>query len=218
MTETVIVSGAGDYADPWHRFAATSRRLATLLESCGHTVAVRDDVDKALAGPGECDLLVVNIGNPSQPRPLPVIEAINAGLKGHLAAGGSLLGIHVAATSLTQLASWSEILGGRWIRGHTMHPPQGNARILIGDAHPVTSGLSDFDIFDERYSYLRVEPGIAVLAEHLHDGIRHPVTWAHEVAGARVAYDGLGHDAASYDSPGHVALLTRTARWLLRDL
>ena len=59
---------------------------------------------------------------------------------------------------------------------------------------------------------------ITVLCEHTHDDIRHPVVWARQTPTSRVVYDGLGHDTASYDSPGHVALLHRAARWLLHDL
>ena len=35
MTETLIISGAGDYADSWHPFAETSARLAELIGSLG---------------------------------------------------------------------------------------------------------------------------------------------------------------------------------------
>ena len=45
-------------------------------------------------------------------------------------------------------------------------------------------------------------------------GARHPMIWAREHGPGRVVYDGLGHDARSYDSADHRALLLRAAAWL----
>src|SRR3954454_2432233 len=175
MIDAVVVSGGGPYTDPWHRFADTSARIARILAELGYSVAVRDDVEAALANPGRCRLLVVNIGNPAASRPREAIDAVRGGLDEHLSGGGSLLGIHVSATSLPTLPQWQPILGGRWVRGHSMHPPQDTTTIaVVGTGHPVTAGLSDFEILDERYSYLHTEPDITVLCEHPHDGIRHP--------------------------------------------
>jgi len=36
MTRSLILSGGGAYADPWHPFAATSERIAAVLEALGH--------------------------------------------------------------------------------------------------------------------------------------------------------------------------------------
>jgi uncharacterized protein len=162
---------------------------------------------------------VINIGNPSAPRPAEFIEAARAGIEGHLAAGGSILGVHSSATSLTTMPRWSAILGGRWVRGHSMHPAQSDATIQLTAAkHPITHGLADFTIFDERYSYLETRPDITVLCEHTHDGLRHPVVWSRQIERSRIVYDGLGHDTRSYDCQAHVDLLRRATRWLLGDL
>ncbi len=39
--------------------------------------------------------------------------------------------------------------------------------------HPITAGLADFKINDERYSYLQTNPDICVLCEHDFEGVRH---------------------------------------------
>ena len=219
MPEVLVVSGSGPYSDPWHRFPETSRRLAAIISGISKSVEVTEDVEGRLALPGRCDLLVVNIGNPSAPRPPDRITAAARGLTGHLAAGGALLGVHVSATSLTTMAEWPAILGGRWVRGHTMHPPQDLASIEIrSDSHPIVVGMTDFQIFDERYSFLQTNPGVEVLCDHEDDEVRHPIVWARETSRARVVYDGLGHDARSYDSAAHVELVERSVRWLLREL
>lgn len=219
MPDVVLVSGSGPYADPWHRFPETSGRLAGIIESLGYTLRFTEDVEAGLAGPGPCRLLVVNIGNPSEPRPPELIEAARAGIEAHLSAGGGILGVHSSAMSLTTMPQWPAILGGRWVHGQSMHPPQGESFITITPTdHPITRGLSDFVVLDERYSYLEKRPEVTVLCEHSHDGLRHPLVWARQSDRSRVVYDGLGHDAASYDSQGHAELLQRAVLWLTREL
>ena len=219
MSEVVLISGSGPYADPWHPFPDTSTRLAAIVESVGYTVRISEDVEPTLADPGRCRLLVINIGNPATPRPPELIEAARAGIEGHLAAGGSILGIHSSATSLTTMPRWPIILGGRWVRGHSMHPAQSDSTIHQTAAkHPITDSLTDFTIFDERYSYLETRPDITVLCEHSHDGLRHPVVWSRHTERSRIVYDALGHDTRSYDCQAHVDLLRRATRWLLGDL
>ncbi|HET9650098.1 MAG TPA: ThuA domain-containing protein [Microlunatus sp.] len=216
--EVVVVSGAGAYVDPWHPFPVTSALLARAIGELGRTVEVREDVEAVLCAPGGCRLLVVNIGNPSEPRSPDVLEAVRGGLRSHQDAGGALLGVHSSATSFTGLSEWSTIFGGRWIRGRSMHPPKDRGRIArTASVHPISAKLTDFVVHDERYSYLHTEPDVTVLFDHEHDGRRHPVVWAKDDGAARVVYDALGHDADSYASEGRVALLRSEVRWLLGE-
>src|SRR5215212_10416491 len=124
MADILIVSGSDAYSDPWHRFPQTSGRLAEILQDLGHSTRITEDVEAGLAEAGRCDVLVVNIGNPTEPRPPTRLAAASRGLVEHLEGGRGLLGIHVSATSLTEMAEWPALLGGRWIRGRSMHPPQ----------------------------------------------------------------------------------------------
>jgi type 1 glutamine amidotransferase len=218
-SDVVLLSGSGPYADNWHRFPETSARLAGIIEGLGYTVRVTENVEAGLADPGPCRMLVVNIGNPSDPRPPELIDAARAGIEAHLSAGGAILGVHSSAISLTTMPQWPAILGGRWVHGPSMHPPQSESTITLTPAdHPITKGLTDFVIFDERYSYLEIQPDVTVLCEHTYDGLRHPLVWTRQADRSRVVYDGLGHDSASYDCQAHVELIRRAVRWLLRTL
>ena len=218
MADALVLSGAGPYGDAWHPFAVTSGRVAGIIEDAGYSVEITEDVEAAFRQPVSCHLLVINIGNPTQPRPAEAIEAVRTGLANHCAAGGALLGMHSSITSLPAELDWPGLLGGIWVRGRSMHPPRGESTILLADSgHPVAAGLADFTVDDERYSYLLTEPDIRVLYEHDHDGRRHRLVWVWDRANYRAVYDGLGHDAASYNSPGHRALLHRSVRWLFGE-
>ena len=218
MAEVLVISGAGDYSDPWHRFGDTSLRLAEIIAELGHQVKVSDAVEQALADPGEPDLIVVNIGKPREARPQSRIDAAERGLDRHLQRGGALLGVHVSATSMTTMSRWSQMLGGHWVPGRTMHPKQDLFTVVVHpEAHPIVRGVANFTVFDERYSYLHTNPDITVMCEQFTDGQFHPIVWARESGLARVVYDGLGHDTRSYESAGHLKLLRRTVGWLLGD-
>ena len=217
MSTVLLISGAGPYADSWHSFAETSDRLATIIGDLGHQVRLSDRVEDRLVGLRPVDLLVINIGNPTEARPAETVAAMQQSLLDHLRRGGGLLGVHSSSISFATMPRWSEILGGHWIPGTSMHPSLSQTMINICGPHPITDGLGDIAVIDERYSYLSTEPDIIVLGQHDHDHLRHPIVWARDTGAGRVVYDGLGHDTRSYDSPGHVELIRHSVSWLLES-
>jgi type 1 glutamine amidotransferase len=126
--------------------------------------------------------------------------------------------MHISATTFVDWPEWEKILGGRWVRGTSMHPDQDLARVLVATySHSMVAGIGDFTVFDERYSYLRVSPEVEELAWHEEGGLRHPLLWTHRYGPARVVFDALGHDARSFESPQHREILARAARWLTAE-
>lgn len=210
-----LLSGVGRYADPWHPFAETTPIIARLLDELGVTVSIAADVDEALTEGITADLLVVHLGQPRDGAAVPAPSA-GLGLREYLRSGRPLLGVHVAATSFIDEPDWAAALGGHWLRGVSMHPEQSSAHVRMR-AHPVTSGVADFSVFDERYTDLSVSDEVEVLATHRHNGADHPLLWLREANAAygRAVYDALGHDARSYDSAEHLEVLRRLVRWLL---
>ncbi|RZU62541.1 ThuA domain-containing protein [Zhihengliuella halotolerans] len=225
-TDALLLSGTGRYSDPWHPFAETSEALAGLLADRGAHVRTAVNVDAALARlaptrgaagtlAGDApDLLVVNVGLPRDGGTSPGTEAAHAGLRAWAGSGRPTLAVHSSSTSFVDAPCWEDVLGGRWVRGRTMHPDYGPARIRL-ESSALTAELEDFTLDDERYSWLRTTAGIEVHATHEHEGGRHPIVWSHVRGGARTFYDALGHDAASYASSPRRALLLRGLDWLL---
>lgn len=213
MPGCVLVSGGGDYTDPWHPFDVTAGRVAEILEPVAGPVTVRTDVEPALAEQrGDADLLVVNVGDAGTGTPS---DAARAGLRRHVDAGRPLLVLHVSATAFPDWADWEAIVGGRWVQGTTFHPDQGSFTVRVDAGHPITEGLSGFETHDEAYTALRVGSGVTRLAHHVLDGGRHPLAWAHVAGAAPVVYLALGHDGRAYDADGARELVRRAAAWLL---
>jgi type 1 glutamine amidotransferase len=219
VTRSLILSGGGDFTDPWHPFLETSERIAAVLAELGHDV----EIDTALgAAPARLredapELLVFNAGNAG--RPAPIDEPLVAAVADHLAVGRPLLVMHVASTAFPEVYAWEDIVGGRWVRGTTMHPDWADSLVHVEtDAHAITRGIHDFQVMDEMYSYVRTAGDVRPLAWHDYEGVRHPLLWARDHGPARVVYDALGHNAESFDASEHRSLVANSARWLLREL
>jgi type 1 glutamine amidotransferase len=210
MTRSLILSGGGAYADPWHPFAATSERIAGVLTALGHHVEIAEHVAVRVADLYGWDLIVVNAAS----GPEADTSAAHAGLMAALDRGLGVLAIHVGACTLLRLPEWETVTGAAWTTS-SMHPKAGPCRIITYPGrHPICAPVPDFDITDERYAHLRTAPDIVPLAAHEHAGELHPLLWARVRDKSRIVTDLLGHDERSYDSPEHRQLISRAARWL----
>ncbi|WP_082513660.1 MULTISPECIES: ThuA domain-containing protein [unclassified Leifsonia] len=219
MTTITVLSGSGDYADPWHPFAETSQRLADVLAPLGE-VSVRDDVEAALAAltatDARPDLLVLNISRTEGVEHSAPSAPAREGLLAYLGDGRPLLAVHSAARSFADWPDWSSILGGHWEDGRTFHPERGAAHIVpTALAGELLGRTQPFDTIDERYTALVVEPRARPLAMHEHDGSEHPLAWYARFGDAEVIYSALGHDVEAYEAPDAVALLLAAAVHLL---
>jgi hypothetical protein len=209
---TLIFSGGSDLTDPWHPFAQSSEAVAEVLGGAVVTNLIDELLEGIAAGP---DLLVINAGNAERPHPRD--PELLAALLAHASAGRPLLVLHVAATLFPESPEWERLLGGRWVRGTTMHPEYGPASVEVVPGHPIADGLADFQLDDERYCWLRMDAGAHLLARHDFEGEQHPLAWSRSAGRAHVVYDALGHTAASFESAGHRRLLQNAAAWLTRD-
>lgn len=219
MTRVIILSGSDRYDGRWHDHAATSQRVAAALAAIGIEAQIRGAHPRAFGELAEADLLVVNVANGA----IAADDASDEDWAGAFALldayrqrGGPLLALHLSSAAFVgEYPAWRQWIGGEWVVGTSMHPPISQTTISVKrDAHPITAGLGDIEVFDERYSYLETEPGNIVLATHLHDDIEHPMVWAREAGNGRVVYDALGHDVRSYDSADRIRLIQRSALWL----
>ncbi|MFF2272304.1 ThuA domain-containing protein [Agromyces sp. NPDC058136] len=224
----VLFTGSARYADPWHPFAETSARLGELLAEAGVEVELHERVETAFAALDGARLLVVNAGDPDGPgadggparppagREQAAVVAGEAQLRAAVDRGIGILVMHAGVSSLREFGVFGEAIGGRWVRGGSWHPPYGDAHVRFVGEHPIRSTLVDAVVQDERYTDLEFTGPVEVIAEHDEGGRSHPLVWARELGRARVVVDLLGHDAASYEAPGHRELLRRSIDWLLQ--
>jgi hypothetical protein len=210
----LVVSGGGRFTDPWHPFPETSAALAAVLGERGYDVEFGDDPELDLAGLGSGSwpsLLVINIGWYGPGR---FDEAAADGLVGALWQGVPTLLVHSTLTAFPEWSLWHDIAGGGWTYGTTYHPDYGPGVALADPAHPLTDGLGEVAITDERYTRMWVAGSSRVFLEHEEEGQRHPLAWTRRWQAAPIVADALGHDAESYRAVGRLTLLQRELEWL----
>jgi len=81
-------------------------------------------------------------------------------------------------------------------------------------SHPITSGLKDFEIFDETYKGFYVEPGVTPLLTTDDPGSSPVIGWAKMYGKARVVTIQSGHDVPTYQSPVFRQLLRQSIEWV----
>ncbi|WP_036318637.1 ThuA domain-containing protein [Microbacterium indicum] len=208
----IVAAADGRYRDPWHPFDETTPALAAVLRGAGFDVEVLP-VDDALQALGGSALLAVNAGDSwrHDPPPIGAPDAAVSGLDAALARGIGVLAMHTSLSSLRDYPAWPGAVGGMWVPTISMHPPSGDT-VIDWAPHPL-AGDEPLALHDERYSFMQAFGPRDVVASHTLDGIVHPVVWTRRHGSSRVAVDLLGHDARSYESAPHRALIARLARW-----
>jgi hypothetical protein len=135
-------------------------------------------------------------------------EQIDA-LLGAIRGGIGYVGLHAATATFLSSKPYLRMVGGRFLR----HPPFGRFTVEILDhEHPITRGLTDFEIDDERYELTDVVDGLDVLARN--DG--HPMVYTTRYGEGHVAYIALGHDARSLGRPEYHRLVGQAIEWAAR--
>lgn len=130
--------------------------------------------------------------------------------------GTGLVGIHGAGAAFRSSLRYHWVLGGSFVE----HPageayPKPYMVNMIDSSHPVTQGVSDFEVRSEQY-YMEVDPNIHVLAETTFDGDpmpwlkghKSPVAWVRNWGDGRVFYHSIGHDTNNLSDP-NIRLLTK---------
>ena len=212
----------------FHDFHATAKALATVLAPMGIESRIEADLDAGIASLADnpVDLLTINalrwemIGEKYDPYreteayspPIKTRMAIEA----HLHAGGALLGLHTASICFSDWPEWGSLLGGRWVWGTSWHP-QPETVSVVPDKDNALADLPSFEVHDELYTDLLLEPGAQVLAHGRCAAMptSQPIVRSHRVGAGRVIYDSLGHDRESLSHPAHAHLLRETVSWAL---
>lgn len=228
MHKNLIISG-GIY----HPFADTSISLKEILGSIGIESEITEDVDAGIAALGQSgyDMVTFNalrwgMMTADKYEPFRAEWAYQTpqisrdSLMEFVESGGALLGLHTASICFDDWPGWGELLGGQWRWGESHHPPLGQVSVRpTSIQHAVSKGLTEFELNDEIYHALALEPDVVALLEGESPAGNgpQPVVWAREFGAGRVVYDALGHDAASISQPQHRQLLQQAAGWLLGE-
>ena len=140
-------------------------------------------------------------------------EGQEEGLLNYIQPGGGFFGLHTAAASFRESEGYHGMLNG-FFNGHS---PYMDFTVNISDSdHPISTGLTDFEVTDELY-YLKHNPDTSHHLMHAYDNTKdetHVMAFHHKYGDGRVFYFALGHDMAVLENPSFQEVIRRGVLWV----
>ena len=138
--------------------------------------------------------------------------------------GIGLVALHHNMGSFQSWPEFKKIIGGKYYlkpmeeggvkRQASTYKHDIDMSIRIADtSHPITRGISDFQIHDETYNYCSFEKDNHLLLTTDHPDNNKSIGWVRRYGKAKVCTIQLGHDAAAYQNPNYRKLVARAIRW-----
>ena len=137
--------------------------------------------------------------------------------------GASMIFLHHALVSYQNWPEFIQIVGGQY---HT-HPVMVNGDTLKASyehdvsipvkvenkKHPVTRGISDFEIVDEVYGGVEILPQVKPLLSTTHPKSMRYLAWINHYGNSDVIYIQLGHGPSGYSNPNFQKLIQQAIEW-----
>jgi type 1 glutamine amidotransferase len=90
-------------------------------------------------------------------------------------------------------------------------------KVKIADRkHPVTSGITDFEIFDETYKGYFVDDSVSPLLTTDEPSSNQVIGWAKKYGRAKVVVLQSGHDVPTFQNPNFRKLLLQAINWVTK--
>ncbi len=147
-----------------------------------------------------------------------------AGLVQLLQRGIGVVALHHTLAAHKDWPEYARIIGGKYytedtvVDGRTIprceYQHDQDIPVTVADTeHPITRGLTPFQIHDETYKGYDVDPNSHVLLTTDHPQSSKQLAWVRTHENSRVFYMQLGHDHFAYEHPSFRQLVTRAIRW-----
>jgi hypothetical protein len=138
--------------------------------------------------------------------------------------GVGLVVMHHAIAAFKDWPEYEKIIGAKYYlhpeeKDGVKHPPStcrhGVAmKIRVEDPdHPITKGLSDFEVKDETYATWTYHDGNHLLLSTDTTGSDRAIAWARSYRNSRVFYIQLGHGTETFADRNYRHVVTRAIRW-----
>lgn len=137
--------------------------------------------------------------------------------------GTSMIFLHHALVSYQNWPEFIKILGGQYhtnpvmVNGDTLkanYEHDVDIPVKVEDKkHPVTRGISDFEIVDEVYGDVEILPRIKPLLSTTHPKSMRYLAWINHYGNSDVIYIQLGHGPSGYSNPNFRKLIQQAIEW-----
>jgi type 1 glutamine amidotransferase len=155
----------------------------------------------------------------------PITEEAKKDFLALLEKGKGLVVLHHALASYQAWDEYAGIIGGKFnVKRFLPRDQKDKAStwkhgvhftVNVADPnHPVTKGVSDFEIHDETYGKFEVHAGVHPLLTTEEPSSGPTIGWSKTYGKSRVVYLALGHDHFAYENPNLQRLIAQAIRWV----
>lgn len=139
-------------------------------------------------------------------------------------AGKGIIVLHHAFCSYDFWPGYSKIIGGQyykhpWTKDRVLQEPSTymhdvTFEVKVEDpSHPVTAGVTDFQITDETYGKIEISPTVYPLLSTTEPSSAPLVGWTNIYRNSRVVTLTLGHDRNAWENPSFIQILSQAIEW-----
>lgn len=135
--------------------------------------------------------------------------------------GKGMVFLHHSLVSYQQWPEYSKIVGGRYIleTGDSLVPASGYMHDLdllvraTDPEHPLTSGITEFQLHDEGYFNIHTEDRISPILTTMHPYCNSIIGWFNFYLSSRIVYLLPGHDRTAWENPDVQKLYRNAILW-----
>ncbi|CAN5475904.1 hypothetical protein BH23BAC1_BH23BAC1_34990 [soil metagenome] len=139
--------------------------------------------------------------------------------------GKNMLFLHHSIVSYDGWEEYENLVGGHYYnrpyqKGNTELPSSEyshdeNIKVYIENKeHPITKGISDFDIFDETYNNVYINKNIEPLIATDHPQSNKIIGWINRYKNSKIVYLQPGHGPQIFENKNYQTLVEQSIRWL----
>ncbi|MGC8990692.1 MAG: ThuA domain-containing protein [Verrucomicrobiia bacterium] len=206
----------GDDVEPAHNWSEVASATKQILQSAGKfDVKVCEDagIFDSASSLARYNLVYFAMYNAKTPT---ISDQAKENLLNYVKSGKGFVVAHLASASFKEWQEFRNLCGRVWIMGTSGHGPRGVFKARIkNNSHPITRGMSDFEVDDELYAKLQGDAPINVLVEADSDWSKktEPLAFTLEYGKGRVFHHTFGHDAKAMATPSVKLLVQRGCEW-----
>lgn len=135
--------------------------------------------------------------------------------------GKGMIFLHHSLVAYQNWPEFEKIIGGRYFLNSTQnHSPSTYhegvdfSLQVVNKNHPITRGLTDFQVYDEVYGNLAIQPTVQPLLQTDHPESNRIVAWTNEYRNSRIVYIQPGHGPQIFGDSNYRKLLWQAIQWV----
>ena len=211
--KALLITGDDVDVHPWREMSETTREI--LVKSGRFDVKVCEDphILESETALKAYDVIVFTIFS-RRVKMLPGQAQEN--LLNFVKGGKGFFVQHLASASFPKWEEFGKLCGRYWVMGTSGHGPRSVFKAEIANKeHPITKGLSGFEVDDELYAKLQGSGKIDVLvtADSDWSNKTEPLVFTKTYGKGRVVHNAFGHDRKALITPSVQKIIARGVEW-----